>query len=108
MASHNSNMPRTVAIPLSRIATRGGRLVIVDSFQRGDQPDYEGLLKLFPHNYYEPYYLSYTKEDFGALAASSGLKYIRSAEAFVSKVMVFDKPTVTLHCAAVAAKSVSK
>jgi hypothetical protein len=25
----------------------GGRLVLVDSLQRGDQPDYEGLLELF-------------------------------------------------------------
>ena len=31
--------------------------------QRGDRPDYEGLLELFPQNYHEPYYLSYIKED---------------------------------------------
>ena len=64
------------------------------SLQRGDQPDYEGLLELFPQNYYEPYYRSYTNEDFGALAAGCGLKHVRAVGAFVSKVMVFDKPAV--------------
>ena len=31
--------------------------MLVDSFQRADRPDYEGLLELFPRNYHEPYYL---------------------------------------------------
>lgn len=60
--------------------------------QRGDQPDYEGLLDLFPQNYHEPYYASYTKEDFSELAANCGLSCVRNTKAFVSKVMVFDKP----------------
>ena len=72
----------------------GGRLILVDSLQRGDQPDYDGLLELFPQNYHEPYYRSYTKEDFSALAAACGLAHIRDVKAFVSKVMVFDKPAV--------------
>ena len=33
-----------------------------------------------------------TNEDFRALAADCGLAYIRTVNAFVSKVMVFDKP----------------
>ncbi|MFZ0029872.1 MAG: class I SAM-dependent methyltransferase, partial [Pseudolabrys sp.] len=69
----------------------GGRLVLVDSLQHGDRPDYEGLLELFPQNYHEPYYESYTTEDFGALGAGYGLTYIRTVNAFVSKVMVFEK-----------------
>ena len=60
--------------------------------QRGDRPDYEGLLELFPQNYHEPYYETYTNEDFRALATDCGLAYIRTVNAFVSKVMVFDKP----------------
>ena len=69
--------------------------MIVDSLQRGDRPDYEGLLELFPQNYHEPYYESYTNEDFCALGAACGLTYIRTVNAFVSKVMVFDKPALT-------------
>ena len=37
-----------------RVLKPGGRLVLVDSLQRGDQPDYQGLLELFPQNYHEP------------------------------------------------------
>ncbi len=83
---------RIVFRQCARVLKPGGRLVLVDSLQRGDQPDYEGLLELFPQNYHEPYYRSYTNEDFGALATACGLTHIRDVKAFVAKVMVFDKP----------------
>jgi hypothetical protein len=69
----------------------GGRLVLLDSLQRGDMPDYEGLLELFPQNFHEPYYASYLEEDFAGIARASGLTHVRDTPAFVSKVMVFDK-----------------
>jgi ubiquinone/menaquinone biosynthesis C-methylase UbiE len=83
---------RAVLRECARVLKPGGRLVIVDSLQRGDQPDYEGLLELFPQNFHEPYYASYIDEAFGAIAQASGLTHVRDVKAFVSKVMVFDKP----------------
>jgi ubiquinone/menaquinone biosynthesis C-methylase UbiE len=77
----------------ARVLKRGGRLVIVDSLQRGDEPDYDGLLETFPQNFHEPYYRSYLKEEFGEIARACGLNPTWSVNAFVSKVMVFDKPT---------------
>jgi ubiquinone/menaquinone biosynthesis C-methylase UbiE len=76
----------------ARVLKRGGRLVVVDSLQLGDEPDYDGMLELFPQSYHEPYYAGYLREDFAAVAAASGLKPVRNVRAFVSKVMVFDKP----------------
>ena len=83
---------RTIFGEFARVLKPGGRLVLLDSLQRGDKPDYEGLLELFPQNFYEPYYTSYVGEDFLAIAAGCGLRHTRSENAFVSKVMVFDKP----------------
>jgi ubiquinone/menaquinone biosynthesis C-methylase UbiE len=82
---------RIVFRELARALKRGGRLVVLDSLQIGDEPDYDGMLELFPQNYHEPYYSSYLKEDFGAIASVCGLTHIRDVNAFVSKVMVFDK-----------------
>ena len=86
---------RIVFRECARVLKRGGRRVLVDSLLRGDQPDYEGLLELFPQNYHEPYYRSYTNEDFSSVASGCGLTHTRDVKAFVSKVMVFDKPAVT-------------
>ena len=86
-----SKVRRMTLAEFARVLKPGGRLVLIDSLQRGDRPDYEGMLELFPKNYREPYYKSYLNEDFDGLSANCGLTYIRSANAFVSKVMVFDK-----------------
>jgi ubiquinone/menaquinone biosynthesis C-methylase UbiE len=82
---------RVILREMARVLKRGGRLVIVDSLQTGDRPDYDGMLDRFPQSFHEPYYVSYLKEDFGAIARTCGLTHVRDTSAFVSKVMVFDK-----------------
>jgi ubiquinone/menaquinone biosynthesis C-methylase UbiE len=84
---------RNVLRECARILKPGGRLVLLDSLQRGDEPDYDGTLERFPQNYHEPYYGSYIGEDFSAIARRVGLVHKRDVKAFVSKVMVFDKRT---------------
>ncbi|MER2268733.1 class I SAM-dependent methyltransferase, partial [Methylobacterium oxalidis] len=83
---------RTVFREFARVLKPGGRLVVADSLQRGDAPEYEGLLDLFPQNFHEPYYAGYIAEDFRAMAHTCGLVHRRDEKAFVAKVMVFDKP----------------
>jgi ubiquinone/menaquinone biosynthesis C-methylase UbiE len=82
---------RAVMGEFARVLKPGGRIVLVDSLQRGDEPDYDGLLELFPQNFHEPYYTSYLDEDFVAIGRDCGLVHVRDVGAFVSKVMVFDK-----------------
>lgn len=82
---------RAIFREFARVLKPYGRLVIVDSLQRGDEPDYNGLLELFPQSFHEPYYLSYIDEDFGEIGGACGLTHIRDVNAFVAKVMVFDK-----------------
>jgi ubiquinone/menaquinone biosynthesis C-methylase UbiE len=77
----------------ARVLKPGGRFVLLDSLQLGDRPDYDGLLELFPRSYHEPFYSTYITEDFAEIAKSSGLTEVRAFNAFISKVMVFDKPS---------------
>jgi ubiquinone/menaquinone biosynthesis C-methylase UbiE len=77
----------------ARVLKPGGRLILMDSLQRGDEPDYDGMLERFPQHYHEPYYKSYLSEDFTAIAHRCRLAHRRDTKAFVSKVMVFDKKT---------------
>jgi hypothetical protein len=58
----------------ARVLKPGGRLVLLDSLQRADEPDYDGMLERFPQNYHEPYYGSYLGEDFSAIAPPCGLE----------------------------------
>src|SRR5262249_26394307 len=69
---------RAVISECARVLKPGGRLVLVDSLQRGDRPDYDGLLELFPEGYHEPYYRSYLDEDFAALLARHDLVHVRN------------------------------
>ena len=82
---------RIVFREFARVLKRRGRLIVIDSLQVGDEPDYDGMLELFPRSYHEPYYHSYLREDFRDIAAACGLTHVRDVNAFVSKVMVFDK-----------------
>jgi ubiquinone/menaquinone biosynthesis C-methylase UbiE len=83
---------QAVARETARVLRPGGRLIVVDSLQRGDEPLFDPLLDLFPRAYHEPYYADYARTDLGRLFAAAGLVRISSELAFFSKVMVFDKP----------------
>lgn len=89
-------LPRAVraraAAEFGRVLRPGGRLVLVDSFQRGDEPGFDGLLELFPLAYHEPYYADYVRHDLRALFESVGLDPLAAERAHMSKIMTFDKP----------------
>ena len=65
-------MRRVVVGECARILKPGGRLILLDSLQRGDAPHYDGLIERFPQNYHEPYYRSYVDEGFARSRSSAG------------------------------------
>jgi ubiquinone/menaquinone biosynthesis C-methylase UbiE len=89
-------LPRPVrahaAAEFARVLRPGGRLVLVDAFQRGDEPAFDGLLELFPLAYHEPYFADYVRHDLGALFADLKLRPSGAERAHMSKIMTFDRP----------------
>jgi len=82
---------RVVAAEIGRVLKPGGMFVFVDSLQRGDRPDYDGMLESFPHLFHEPYYAHYLDDDLTALFDEAGLVLEKSWTAFLSKIVVLRK-----------------
>ena len=80
-----------MAAEFARVLRPGGRLVLVDSIQYGDRPDYDGMLDGFPDSFHEPFYAEYARTDLAALFEDVGLHPAGSTRAFLSKVVVCDQ-----------------
>lgn len=83
-----SRIRRVVAGEIRRILKPGGTLILVDSLQPGDVPDYDALLDYFPVAAHEPYYKSYLCEDLDRLM-QPGLTPDASSLAYFSKVVTY-------------------
>ncbi len=77
---------------IARILKPGGMLVVLDSLQLGDRPEYDALLESFPLAFYEPYYADYLRQDLPALFGRAGLTVEQVDLAYLSRVMVLRKP----------------
>lgn len=76
---------------MARVVKPGGLVVIVDSLQKGDRPDWNGLLDLFPHYFHEPYYAEYTDGSLEEWFRAAGLQPVSTELAFLSKIAAFTK-----------------
>ena len=73
---------------MARVARPEGLIVIVDSIQKGDHPDWDGLLDLFPHYFHEPYYAEYVNGSLAGWAGEAGLVETEAERAFLSRITV--------------------
>ena len=80
---------RKAAAELARTVRPGGLFVLVDTLQAGDEPDYDGLLELFPQLFHEPYYQSYQEEDLETLFGAAGFRLESAENAFFSRITTF-------------------
>jgi ubiquinone/menaquinone biosynthesis C-methylase UbiE len=77
---------RAVAGEIRRVLKPGGTLILVDSLQTGDEPDYDAMLDSFPSGFHEPYYASYLREDLDELVGP-GFATAERSPAYFSKVV---------------------
>lgn len=89
---------RAVAGEIGRVLRPGGTLILVDSLQTGDAPDYDALLDYFPAAFHEPYYAGYLAEDLDRLMRPGLTPEARSL-AYFSKVVTYRRggPPPTGH-----------
>lgn len=76
-----------VAREIARVMKPDGLFILVDSLQAGDEPDYDGLLEIFPDLFHEPYFHSYREGDLEALFADAGFASEVRENAFLAKVL---------------------
>ena len=79
---------RAVVDEIRRVLKPGGTLILVNSLQTGDEPDYDAMLESFPTGFHEPYYASYLREDLDRLM-SPGFAPAERFPAYFSKVMSY-------------------
>jgi ubiquinone/menaquinone biosynthesis C-methylase UbiE len=75
-----------------RVLKPGGTLVICDSIQMSDSPEFEVMMHAFYETFHEPYYRSYMEDDLVAKLQKAGFAEVLSTEVhFMSKYLVAKK-----------------
>ena len=75
-----------------RVLQPGGVLVICDSMQAIDSPDFQPMMNNFPAIFHEPYYRHYTTDNLEERLTSAGFINLKVENYFVSKYWTAYKP----------------
>ncbi|MEL6787915.1 MAG: class I SAM-dependent methyltransferase [Cyanobacteria bacterium J06607_15] len=75
-----------------RVLQPGGVLVICDSMQANDSPDFQVMMNNFPAIFHEPYYRHYTTDNLEERLTTAGFANIEVENYFVSKYWTAYKP----------------
>ena len=76
-----------------RLLKKGGTLVLADSIQASDSPQFIDLLEDFPKAFHEPYFKDYITDDIESRLQFSGFEVLSKESHFMTKVWTAKKPT---------------
>ena len=83
-------LPRTIRAKVLneffRVLEPGGILVLADSIQISDSPDFTSVMENFYKSFHEPFYCDYIKEDIDSKMEEIGFKDVKSNSFFMTKV----------------------
>jgi ubiquinone/menaquinone biosynthesis C-methylase UbiE len=86
------NARRNVARELFRVVRPGGLVVLEDSAQLSESAELASALGAFPHEFHEPFYADYLRDDLASLLTEVGFAVESTEPAFVAKVVVAHRP----------------
>ena len=83
-------LPRTVREKVLneffRVLEPNGTLVLADSIQISDSPDFISVKENFYKNFHEPFYCDYIREDINSKIEEVGFKKVKSNSFFMTKI----------------------
>ena len=85
---------RRAMAEMRRVLRPGGLLVLEDSAQLAEARELAFFLSSFAKQMHEPYYRDYVKDDVAGLAEAAGLSVSSVERAWLSKVVVAERPEV--------------
>jgi ubiquinone/menaquinone biosynthesis C-methylase UbiE len=81
-----------VLAEMARVLRPGGLAVVADSIQLRDAPELEREIVAFPNRFHEPYYKGYVEDDLAARVSDAGLRVSGERLAFLTKLVIAEKP----------------
>ena len=69
-----------------RVIENNGTLVLADSIQVNDSPNFISLMENFQRNFHEPYYKNYIEDDIDKRLEDSGFKILEARSHFMTRV----------------------
>jgi ubiquinone/menaquinone biosynthesis C-methylase UbiE len=75
-----------------RVLRPGGFFGLVDSLQKGDDPDLDWALDFFPREFHEPYYAHYAANPMEPMVESEGFGAIESGTGYMAKWLSATRP----------------
>lgn len=77
-----------------RVLQPQGTLIICDSMQQADSPDFKVMMDNFPVLFHEPYYRHYSNDNLEARLDKAGFTNLEIDHHFVSKYWIATKPAI--------------